>query len=278
MWLPPKTTQKAVVRRTFAKTIGHTGDLACQILSFAACKGDQRIPRPPQAIIKTLQGLRIRIGKTAAGTAMIKYEVTLRGPWPAQHYDSLKSLQMEILDLLGQFCAVVGSLDKQWTEALLRRTQFANPQFLAQFLNAIHLLSNALEHGRPLPYLYDTLLERFLRSPETVKAGHSYGFDLDVEGVPNHVDLATLCSLDYLRYSCGVSQAYAIVNRIDRMMVVVKALVGEAYIVYGLEELHRQRHDAQLAPTTTREEREGLMRRQWHDDSRRSSMDSDTLA
>lgn len=121
-----------------------------------------------------------------------------------------------------------------------------------------------------------TLLERFLRSPETLKAGHSYGFDLNVEGVQNHVDLATLRSLGYLRYSCGVSQIYGVVNRLDRMMLVVKALVGEAYIVYGLDHLHRQRHEAQSAPTTTREERDGLMRRQWHNDSRRSCMSSDT--
>jgi hypothetical protein len=62
--------------------------------------------------------------------------------------------------------------------------------------------------------LYDPLLERYLKSPEVLRAGHSYGFDLEVEGVPQHVDLQTLCSLEYLRYSCGVSQVYGITNRL----------------------------------------------------------------
>lgn len=184
---------------------------------------------------------------------------------------------MEILDLLAQFASVVGSLDQKWTTALLRRTQLANPQFLAQFLNAFHVLSNALEQGRPVPYLFDPLLERFLKSPETLRAGHAYGFDLDVEGVPNHVDLETLCSLEYLRYSCGVSQVYGIVNRLDRAMLVVKALVGESLIVYGLQDLTNAKRD-DLAPSKTREEREereGLMRRVWDEgESRRNSEDS----
>jgi len=276
--IPPRTTQKSAVRQTYAKTFGYAGDLVCQVLSFASCKGDAKITKPPQSIIKTIQGLRVRIGKTAAGTAMTKYELSLKGPWPAQHYTALKGLLLEILDLLGQFTGVITSLDQRWTYALLKRTQFANPSFTAQFLNCFHLLANALEHGRPVPYLFDPLLERYLKSPEVLRAGHGYGFDLEVDGVPQHVDLNTLCSLEYLRYSCGVSQMYGITNRLDRCMLVVKELVGEAYIVYGLENLNRQRNEG-LIPTTTRdqerEEREGLMRKEWEEpDSRRNSEDS----
>lgn len=126
--IPPRTTQKSAVRQTYAKTVGYTGDLVCQILSFASCKGDVKISRPPQSVIKTIQGLRVRIGKTAAGTAMTKFELSLKGPWPAHHYAALRGLLLEILDLLGQFTAVLTSLDQRWTYALLRRTQFANPQ------------------------------------------------------------------------------------------------------------------------------------------------------
>ncbi len=126
--IPPRTTQKQAVRSTYAKTFGYTGDLVCQVLSFASCKGDTKITKPPQPVIKTIQGLRVRIGKTAQGTQMTKFEFSLKGPWPAQHYTALKGLLLEILDLLGQFTAVLTSLDQKWTYALLRRTQFANPQ------------------------------------------------------------------------------------------------------------------------------------------------------
>ncbi len=153
-------------------------------------------------------------------------------------------------------------------------------QFTAQFLNCFHLLANALNHGHPVPYLYDPLLERYLKSPEVLQAGHGYGFDLEVAGVPQHVDLQTLCSLDYLRYSCGVSQVYAIVNRMDRCMLVVKELVGEAYIVYGLENLNRARAEG-LIPTTTRdqerEEREGLLRKEWEGTETRRNSEEDVV-
>lgn len=96
--------------------------------------------------------------------------------------------------------------------------------------------------------------------------------------MPQHVDLATLCSLDYLRYSCGVSQVYGITNRLDRCMLVVKELVGEAYIVYGLENLNRARQGG-LMPVGTREqereEKEGLLRKEWEEpETRRNSEDS----
>lgn len=75
--------------------------------------------------------------------------------------------------------------------------------------------------------IYNPLLERFLRPTETIAAGHAYGFDVtlgmeqdaELQGIPVHVTLETICSLDYLKFSCGVSLIYAIVNRMDRLMV-----------------------------------------------------------
>lgn len=72
VFIPPKTTQKEVIRHTYAKTIGYTGDLFCQVLSFANCKGDKTLARPPRSIIKALQTLRVKIGKTTASKAMVK--------------------------------------------------------------------------------------------------------------------------------------------------------------------------------------------------------------
>jgi hypothetical protein len=158
----------------------------------------------------------------------------------------------EILDTLGQFTAVISKLDAKWTKALLHRTQLSNPRFLQDLLATFQLISNALgpscyppyrlslssllqltfpslspsaDNATPLPFIYNPLLERFLKSPEAIAAGHGYGYDValdneeGVEGLPAHVDLKTICSLDYLRFSSGVSQAYAIVNRLDRLMV-----------------------------------------------------------
>ncbi|ORY69419.1 hypothetical protein BCR35DRAFT_307980 [Leucosporidium creatinivorum] len=214
-YLPPKVTQKGTVRRTYSKVIGQLGSVTCQILSFANLKEDGA--KAPRQIIANLTTLRAKVAKTNARKGMIKWEVSLRGPWPEEHYNALQNLQMELLDLLGQLFGVFAALDSKWTKALLHRSQFSNPHFLGDMLNAFQLISTALEHGTSLPMMYNPLLERFLKSPETEQAHRPYAFDVvlgetEVDGLPTHVNLETICSLDYLRFSCGISQCYAIVN------------------------------------------------------------------
>ncbi|GAA5894372.1 hypothetical protein JCM6882_007642 [Rhodosporidiobolus microsporus] len=272
-FVPPATRQKVTIRRTYAKVIGRTGDLICQILSFANTK-DEPV-KAPKVIVNNLTALRQRVNRTVQARLMAKYELSLQGAWPSEEYASVQALQMEMLDMLGQFAGVISRLDAKWTRALLHRTQLSNPRFLQEVLNTIQLISSALDHGQALPFVYNPLLERYIKSPEVVAAGHAYGYDIvlgddyELEGLPQHVDLKTICSLEYLRFSAGVSQAYAIINRLDRLMFVAKSLVGESYLVYGLEThggsgSHRYRR---LADDDLREQwRSGL-------ESRRTSFD-----
>ncbi|KAL8292379.1 hypothetical protein RQP46_001845 [Phenoliferia psychrophenolica] len=199
-YLPPTSTQKETVRMTYAKVIGETGGVLCQVLSFANCKEDGA--KPPKQIIANISALR------------------------------------EILDLLGQLLGVFASLDSKWTKALLHRGQLSDSRFLGEVLNTFQLIATSLNDSKPLPMLFNPLLELFLRPSEAVRSGHAYGFDVTMDepirGIPLHVDLTTICSIEYLRFSCGISQCYAIVNRLDRLMFVAKSLVGENYIVYGL--------------------------------------------
>lgn len=101
---------------------------------------------------------RIQVAKANARKGMIKWEVSLRGPWPEEHYNSLQSLQMEILDLLGQLLGVLAVLDHKWTKALLHRSQFSNPDFLGDMLTTFQLISTSLENGTSLPMIYNPLL------------------------------------------------------------------------------------------------------------------------
>lgn len=55
-YLPPTSTQKETVRQTYAKVIGDTGDVLCQVLSFANCKTDGS--KPPKQIVANIAALR----------------------------------------------------------------------------------------------------------------------------------------------------------------------------------------------------------------------------
>ncbi|KAI5478848.1 hypothetical protein MNV49_004580 [Pseudohyphozyma bogoriensis] len=264
--LPPKATQKETIRKTYGRVIAEMGGILCQVVSFANCKEDGA--KAPKQIIKNIAALRLKVSKTTAAKGMVRFEMSLRGQWPEQYYASLQSLQMEILDLLGQLLGVTASLNKQWTKALLHRAQLTDERFLGEVLTTFQLISHALSapDGAPLPMLYTPLLETFLRPVEVAKSGHMYGYDVTlgetIEGIPAHVDLETICSIEYLRFSCGISQCYAIINRLDRLMFVAKSLVGESYIVYGMphdeHRVHQNGHD---------ESRDHLLRQTWEGDA-----------
>ncbi|GAA6024554.1 hypothetical protein JCM11491_000604 [Sporobolomyces phaffii] len=253
-YVPPVTTQKISIRRTYSRAIDQLGSCFAQIVSFANVKqhGGGRGPthRPPKAIVKNIGTLRARIAKTAQPIAMTKYELSLQGKWPEEHYMALQTLQMEILDLYGELCAVFAALDDKWTAALLHRSQLSNPYFLQDLFTTYQLLSSALYHGSALPMVYNPLLERFLHPPEVHEAGRPYAYDVtlgddhldDVAGLPQHVTLDVLCSLEYMKFSTGVSSVYAIVNRLDRLMFVTKSLVGEQYLLYGLDLSNAHHH------------------------------------
>ncbi|SCV72848.1 BQ2448_4385 [Microbotryum intermedium] len=280
-FIPPKVTQKKAIRKTYANVINSMGGVFCQIVSFAACKEDGSSARPT-IILKNLAALRTKVSKTTASKMMVRFEWSWAGQWPEQLYSSLQSLQMEMLDSFGQLLSVFASLNKKWTQAMLHRSQLSNPQFLGDMLTTFQLISSALRDGTQLPMIYNPLLERFLKSPEAQLAHRQYGFDIalneedEIEGIPSHVTLETICSIEYLRFSCGISQVYAIVNvsprsvcvkcgvwsvdrvtrlkpdhlscyhipqRLDRLMFITKALVGEHYLMYGLDSLnYKPRH------------------------------------
>ncbi|KAK4700228.1 hypothetical protein P7C70_g6023, partial [Phenoliferia sp. Uapishka_3] len=329
-YLPPKSTQKETVRQTYAKVIGETGGVLCQVLSFANCKADKA--KPPKQILKNIAALRAKVAKTTPRKAMIgcqskkwrgrpsrpgadnfalsRRTVATRSvakrklcgspfltfflrtnipssrrcspiaptvcfPQSSGDNSSLRqSTPSEILDLLGQLLGVFASLDSKWTKALLHRGQLSDSRFLGEVLNTFQLISTALMDTKPLPFLYNPLLEIFLMPAETVRVGHAYGYDVAVEdaipGIPLHVDLETICSIEYLRFSHGISQMYALVNRLDRLMhlsslqFVAKSLVGENYIVYGMDE------------EQPGESGEPLLKQEWlGDESRRNSTDAD---
>lgn len=65
--------------------------------------------------------------------------------------------------------------------------------------------------------VYNPLLERFLNPPEVHEAGRPYAYEVvlgddEIEGLPHHVTLDVICSIEYMKFSTGCSAVYAIVN------------------------------------------------------------------
>lgn len=77
----------------------------------------------------------------------------------AADYKTLAELQVELVDIIAQFLTVVNSLEKTWTSALLHRTRFNDPEFLARLSASLNLMSNSLRTGTAMPYYQRPLLE-----------------------------------------------------------------------------------------------------------------------
>jgi hypothetical protein len=154
----------------------------CQIFSYANLRsdlpeGEENFSSPPLLLVQNIAALRDKVLKTTAVRLFISYELSLQGPWPAQEYNTLQAVQLELLDLIGQFLGIVSSLDGKWNRALMSRSQFNNPRFLGELLSSFQLIAQSLQNKSPLPQIYNPLLERFLKPTAVLQAGHSYGFD-----------------------------------------------------------------------------------------------------
>jgi len=96
------------------------------------------------------------------------------------------------------------------------------------------MVSTALRTGAPLPQVTPCpLLDRF------TSQGHSlnvlaYGNEDDC-GQPRNLTLEMLENEQYLCFSVGVATAFAIVSRLDKLMLSAKELVGEQYHIHGMD-------------------------------------------
>jgi hypothetical protein len=76
----------------------------------------------------------------------------------AAEYEALANLQVELVDLIGQFGTALATLEPAWTRALLHRTHLDDPDFLAHISSTMSLVTSALRTKTPMPFYNRPLL------------------------------------------------------------------------------------------------------------------------
>jgi len=228
-FLPPTSTLRRHQRTTYARTAMELGSLCCSLVSYA----NSSTHDDTHDIVKNLQALRHKLSSSLAVQANIGYEFSIRGKWPKERYRMVHEIQTEISYLLSHLLSVLENMEPTWSLAFLSRSRFLDPEFQGDLLAIISMVSYALRMGTPLPQITPgPLLDRFLQ--------YQHGFNImrheadDDYGLPRVVTLKTLADEQYLIFCVGVSSAYGIVNRIDRLMVATKQLVGEHFHIQGI--------------------------------------------
>ncbi|KAG7440516.1 uncharacterized protein BT62DRAFT_910398 [Guyanagaster necrorhizus] len=228
-FLPPSTTIRRYQRTTLATTSSELGAIYCCIVSYAST----RRYADSQQVITSLIAIRSKLNRSAVLKTNVIYEYSLRGRWPAQRYHKILELQLQTAYCLSHLMSVISHMDPAWTRAFLARTRFLDPNFQGDVLAVISMIATSLCTGEPLPQITPCpLLDRFMLKFHGFSVIHKEAEE-DF-GLPRTLTMETLQNEQYLMFSVGVSTAFGIVSRLDRLMVAVKEIVGEQYHVHGV--------------------------------------------
>ncbi|THU98769.1 hypothetical protein K435DRAFT_720372 [Dendrothele bispora CBS 962.96] len=228
-FFPPAFTIRKYQRTTLATTCSEIGILYCAILSYANSRNDDE----SQEIVTSLVAIRSKLNRSAAIKANVKYEFSLRGRWPEHRYQRMLSLQMELAYSLSHLLSIVEHLEPAWTQAFLGRTRFMDPNFQGDMLAVISMISTALRTGTPLPQITPCpLLDRFLLKYHGLNVIHREAEE--DYGLPRNLTKETLENDQYMMFCVGVSTAFGIVSRLDKLMMAAKEIVGEQYHIHGV--------------------------------------------
>jgi hypothetical protein len=226
---PPSRTIRCYQRRTLATTSAEIGSIYCSVVSHANSYVDGDSP----TIVQSLLAIRSKLKRSLVLKENVIYEFSLRGKWPAERYHKILEIQLQIAYQLGHLMSIVHDLEPAWAHAFLRRTRMLDSDFQGDVLAVISLISYALRTGSPLPQITPCpLLDRFMLRHHGLNVVHEESEDN--YGLPRMVTVETLENLQYLTFCVGVSTAFGIITRLDRLMVAVKELVGEQYHIDGV--------------------------------------------
>ncbi|EIW69174.1 hypothetical protein TREMEDRAFT_39416 [Tremella mesenterica DSM 1558] len=241
-YIPPAFSSKRAIRYTYARSISAAGSIFCDVLSEAnGLQGTRVENKELQAKILVW---RTKLSKLGGQHNNAAFEYSLRGRWPEERYKrswltmlALLLAVEELLGLLSQLHHVLCQMERPWRKALLARTKLSELLFLGDILAVVSMCSTSLRAGFALPQITPApLIERF-------RKGEVQGWNLpsgyEDEGVPSIVTPEVLESDDYMRYALGVVTVFAILGRLDRIVVICKTLLGESYHISGL---HLEQH------------------------------------
>ncbi|KAG6862124.1 hypothetical protein C0995_005936 [Termitomyces sp. Mi166 len=195
-FLPPATTIRRYQRNVLATACSEIGAIYCSIVGFANYKREEDV----HEINTSLSAIRAKLIRSKVLRANAVYE----------------------------------HLEPSWARALLRRTRFDDTDFQGDVLSVMTMISTALRSGSALPQISPCpLLDRFMSL--------YHGFDIihkeseEDYGLPRTLTLETLKNEQYLFFCVGVSTAYSLIVRLDRLMVAAKEIVGEQYHIHGIK-------------------------------------------
>lgn len=236
--LPPSSSMRTYFRLSHATVIRETGGLFCNAITNAA---NPKREEDTAEILNQLLAVRSKIRRLALLKASISYEWSLRGKWPLHRYNELERMELRVLRLITHAVTIHDSLEPAYSRALLDRTHFLDPLFLAgaytprtvkrfthlsssDCIVILSMCTTSLRTAQPLPLIVPVLIDRYLSRSQGFKvrkvfssSDSTYG-DQEQEGaaqrpdplagLPQTITFDTLNDLQYQTFAVGAQIAF----------------------------------------------------------------------
>ncbi|KAG5361074.1 hypothetical protein CJU89_4180 [Yarrowia sp. B02] len=254
-YVPHPYTGKKAVRKMLSSVIHETGNLFCEVSHFAAEK--MRNPRivvdaKADPIAAHINGIIMKLMGARRTTMILKYEPEMQGPWPAGVYKELIALLGEIVELYLHLYTILKRFKDPefWLPHVLKCIGWRNQNLMSHYFAILYMTGSALERGVGLPEItpahllmeHVQMLDGQLYSlasasessgmEEPGSPGNPHAQPDIIEGAINeHVNVSNerLRTADGLQYISALSIANKIYDRMDRILIQVKMIVGEQY-------------------------------------------------
>ncbi|KAF8991825.1 hypothetical protein BDQ17DRAFT_1370248, partial [Cyathus striatus] len=214
--IPPSTTLRKYQRNLLATSSQEPGAIYCSIISSANSHEEHAI----QDIVTGLIAVRSKLNRSMFMKSNAIYEFSLRGRWPAQRYQQVLDLQLQLAYSLSNLMSIMEHLEPTWTQAFLRRTRFMDPDFHGDVLSDYTMISSSPRTGDPPPQVTPSpVVHRFLARMHELEVIHKESEE--DYGLPRTLTLETLRNEQYMMFYVSVSMAFGII-------------VGEQYHIHGL--------------------------------------------
>lgn len=228
-FFPKPVTGKKTVRLILAKTFNEICQLQALIMNFAMMRYDDpniHINSADDPVSSHIIRLFGNLAVLERIERELRYEPALVGSWPKNHYRFLLRNSREVLHLYWMFYFLFNSVRlREDVPKILYRVQWTNPEFTSSIFSGLYMMSRAIVSGQALPAVTPQFLTKRLFDTIRQNIDNSH----DYSDLLNNNDPQSDADKDSRAAMVTLLLARALYERLDKMMLVIKGLVGESF-------------------------------------------------
>ncbi|GHJ86374.1 hypothetical protein NliqN6_2776 [Naganishia liquefaciens] len=157
---PKPQSAKVTVRKSIAKTVDRLAELYTEEIKGFILEANLYTEGMQQTLNIEERATRYRtrflglVGKIQAIQPQMtnaRFEPALRGPWPREKYESLMHRIQELLGAMALLSNSWTRMRSGWAKFLVEDTPFFEPNFIADSLGLLSLITHSLRDGQQMP-------------------------------------------------------------------------------------------------------------------------------